>query len=116
VRDHDNRRTSARTTLAATALLSALSLSTLSLSAPSPSTASPSTLSPGGTRLSLPVARRTLIPADAAPGRGIPFTATVTGGVGRTVGQTSGFFLDVPAGRRSMTIDLTAEDSATELV
>ncbi|WP_416966849.1 S8 family peptidase [Streptomyces sp. 4F14] len=72
--------------------------------------------SDAGTRLSLPVARRTLIPTDPAPGHSTSFTATVTGGVGRDVGQTLGYYLDVPAGRRALTVDLTAEDPATALV
>ncbi|MHC5905592.1 S8 family peptidase [Streptomyces sp. S6] len=66
--------------------------------------------SDAGTRLSLPVARRTLVPV------GTSFAATVTGGVGRDVGQTSAFYLDVPAGRRGLTVDLTAGDPAAALV
>jgi len=72
--------------------------------------------SDAGPRLSLPVARRTLIPTDPAPGHSTSFAATVTGGVGRDVGQSKGFYLDVPAGRRGLTVDLTAEDPATDLV
>ncbi|MET9914476.1 S8 family serine peptidase [Streptomyces sp. NPDC006476] len=55
-----------------------------------------------GYHLSVPVARRKLV-ADS-------FTATVTGGVGRTVGQVLGYGLDVPAGHGSLTVDLTAQD------
>ncbi|KUN73324.1 peptidase [Streptomyces canus] len=69
-----------------------------------------------GTRLSLPVARRTLVPVDPARGHSTSFAATLTGGVGRDVGQTNGYYLDVPPGRRDLTIDLTAEDPATTLV
>ncbi|MCD7444431.1 S8 family serine peptidase [Streptomyces lincolnensis] len=69
-----------------------------------------------GTRLSLPVARRTLIPVDPAAGHSTSFAATITGGVGRDVGQTNGYFIDVPPGRRGLTIDLTAEDPAPTLV
>ncbi|MFI1034464.1 S8 family peptidase [Streptomyces sp. NPDC020951] len=69
-----------------------------------------------GTRLSLPVARRSLIPTDPAPGHGTSFAATITGGVGRDVGQTNGYYLDVPSGRRNLTIDLTAEDPAAHLL
>ncbi|WP_406394160.1 S8 family serine peptidase [Streptomyces sp. NBC_00882] len=69
-----------------------------------------------GTRLSLPVARRTLVPVDPARGHSTSFAATITGGVGRDVGQTNGYYLDVPPGRRDLTIDLTAEDPATALV
>jgi len=72
--------------------------------------------SDAGTRLSLPVARRALIPTDPAPGHSTSFAATITGGVGRDVGQTKGFHLDVPAGRRDLTVDLTAEDPGADLV
>ncbi|MFE1837153.1 hypothetical protein [Streptomyces sviceus] len=64
----------------------------------------------------LPVARRTLVPVDPARGHSTSFAATITGGVGRDVGQTNGYYLDVPPGRRDVTIDLTAEDPATSLV
>ncbi|MFI9175451.1 S8 family peptidase [Streptomyces lincolnensis] len=69
-----------------------------------------------GTRLSLPVARRTLIPVDPAAGHSTSFAATITGGVGRDVGQTNGYYIDVPPGRRGLTIDLAAEDPAATLV
>lgn len=72
--------------------------------------------SDSGTRLSLPVARRTVIPVDPARGHSTSFAATITGGVGWDVGQTNGYYLDVPPGRRDLTIDLTAEDPATNLV
>ncbi|WP_371658152.1 S8 family serine peptidase [Streptomyces sp. NBC_00280] len=68
-----------------------------------------------GTRLSLPVARRTLVPVDPAPGHSTSFTTRITGGVGRDVGQTNGYYLDVPANRRNLTVDLTAQDAGTEL-
>ncbi|MDX3315159.1 S8 family serine peptidase [Streptomyces sp. ME08-AFT2] len=71
--------------------------------------------SDAGTRLSLPVARRTLIPVDPARGHSTSFTARVTGGVGRFVGQTNGYYLDVPKGRRNLTVDLTAQEAGTEL-
>ena len=64
-----------------------------------------------GTHLSVPVARRSLIPA-AQNGR---FTATITGGVGRVLSQSLGYYLDVPAGKRSMTLDLRAPDLGTQL-
>jgi hypothetical protein len=60
-----------------------------------------------GTHLSIPVARRTLL--------GSSFTATVTGGVGRTVGQVLGYDLNVPRGHDSLTVDLTAQDPDTTL-
>ncbi|TCO54900.1 S8 family serine peptidase [Actinocrispum wychmicini] len=65
-----------------------------------------------GTHLSVPVARRSLIPAvDNAT-----FNATITGGVGRVLGQSLGYYLDVPAGKSSLTLDLTSPDPATTLV
>lgn len=60
-----------------------------------------------GGHLSVPVARRTLL--------GQSFTATVTGGVGRDVGQILAYDLDVPAGHHSLTVDLTAQDPDTLL-
>ncbi|MEV0640297.1 S8 family serine peptidase [Streptomyces sp. NPDC050619] len=69
-----------------------------------------------GSVLSLPVARRALIPADPAPGHSTSFTGTVTGGVGRDVGQSLGFYLDLPPGHRGLSIDLTIPDPAKELV
>ncbi|MFI9170822.1 S8 family peptidase [Streptomyces lincolnensis] len=68
-----------------------------------------------GTRLSLPVARRTLLPVDPAHGHSTSFTTRVTGGVGRGLGQADGYYLDVPKGRRDLTVDLTAQDSGTEV-
>lgn len=68
-----------------------------------------------GTHLSVPVARRSLIPAD--PRRTNTFTATVTGGVGWPgVSQNLGYHLDLPPGHHSLTIDLTAPDPGTQLV
>ncbi|MDO0934915.1 S8 family serine peptidase [Streptomyces sp. DG2A-72] len=72
--------------------------------------------SDAGARLSLPVARRTLIPVDPARGHSTSFTARLTGGVGRDVGQTNGYYLDVPKGRRNLTVDLTAQEAGTEVV
>ncbi|QNP75435.1 S8 family serine peptidase [Streptomyces roseirectus] len=60
-----------------------------------------------GTHLSVPVARRTLL--------GDSFTTTVTGGVGRLVGQVTGYDLDVPAGHRDLSVDLAAQDPGTTL-
>ncbi|MPY56762.1 S8 family peptidase [Streptomyces spongiae] len=68
-----------------------------------------------GTHLSLPVARRTLVPIDPAQGHSTSFTTHITGGVGRGAGQTNGYYLDVPAGRRNLTVDLTAQVAGTEL-
>ena len=67
----------------------------------------------GGQHLSLPVSRRALIPT--VPGQANNFSATITGGVGRDVGSEKGFYLDVPAGHRSMTVDLSAPDPGTPL-
>jgi hypothetical protein len=69
--------------------------------------------SDSGTHLSVPVNRRALIPTD--PLRDNDFTTTITGGVGRGVGQELGYFLDVPAGHQSMTVDLAAPDAGTAL-
>ncbi|HEY8984059.1 MAG TPA: peptidase, partial [Streptomyces sp.] len=69
--------------------------------------------SASGQHLSLPVARRTLVPVD--PGYSTTFTTRITGGVGRGVGQAGGYYLDVPAGRRNLTVDLTAQDADTKL-
>ncbi|MGW3119726.1 S8 family peptidase [Streptomyces sp. NPDC001107] len=71
--------------------------------------------SDAGTHLSLPVARRTLLPVDPARGHSTSFTTRITGGVGRDAGQANGYYLDVPAGRRNLTVDLTAQDADTEL-
>gem|GEM_PF-1314618 len=71
--------------------------------------------SDAGTHLSLPVARRTLVPLDPARGHSTTFTARIKGGVGRGLGQLGGYYLDVPAGRRNLTVDLTAQDAGTEL-
>jgi hypothetical protein len=66
-----------------------------------------------GQHLTVPVDRRTLIPTDA--GKDNNFAVTVTGGVGRVVGEERGYYLDVPAGHRSLSIDLGTPDSATPL-
>jgi hypothetical protein len=64
-----------------------------------------------GTHLSVPLARRVLIPTA----RGSSFTTTITGGVGRGLNQYLGYYLDVPGGRQNLTIDLTAPDPATRV-
>jgi subtilase family protein len=64
-----------------------------------------------GTHLSVPVARRALIPAQ----NNATFNATISGGVGRVLGQSLGYFLDVPAGKGSLTLDLSSPDPATTL-
>lgn len=62
-----------------------------------------------GAHLSVPAARRVLIPSNG------PFGVTITGGVGRGINQYSSFYLDVPRGKRNLTIDLTAPDPATQV-
>jgi hypothetical protein len=64
-----------------------------------------------GTHLSVPLARRVLIPTA----RGSSFTTTITGGVGRGLNQYLGYYLDVPHGRQNLTVDLTAPDPATRV-
>ncbi|HEX3589121.1 MAG TPA: S8 family serine peptidase [Pseudonocardiaceae bacterium] len=62
-----------------------------------------------GTHVSVPLARRVLIPTSGS-GR---FTTTLTGGVGRGLNQYLSYFLDVPAGKQDMTINMTSIDPAT---
>ncbi|AHI01827.1 S8 family serine peptidase [Kutzneria albida] len=69
--------------------------------------------SDSGTHLSVPVERRALIPTEAKQDN--DFGITITGGVGRGLGQEKGYYLDVPPGRRSMTVDLSTPDPATPL-
>ncbi|MFC0436381.1 S8 family serine peptidase [Kutzneria buriramensis] len=64
----------------------------------------------------LPVARRTLVAVPSASARSTTFTATVTGGTGRSVNQVLAYYLDVAAGHRSLTIDLAAQNPGTQLV
>lgn len=64
-----------------------------------------------GTHLSVPLARRVLIPTTGN-GR---FTTTVTGGVGRGLNQYLSYYLDVPEGKRDVTVDMTSVNPATEL-
>ena len=54
-----------------------------------------------GARTSLPVARRTLIPAE-----GGAFTTTITSSVGRGVGQISTYNIDVPQGKQDLDVSL----------
>ncbi|HVV25279.1 MAG TPA: hypothetical protein VHF06_37965, partial [Pseudonocardiaceae bacterium] len=62
-----------------------------------------------GTHLSVPLARRVLIPSSGS------FSVPITGGVGRGLDQYVGYYLDVPRGKRNMTIDLTAPDPVTQV-
>lgn len=63
-----------------------------------------------GTHLSVPLARRVLIPT----GKG-SFAATITGGVGRGLNQYLGFFMNVPAGKQNMTVNLHAPDAGQQV-
>jgi hypothetical protein len=58
-----------------------------------------------GARTSLPIARRTLIPAS-----GGAFTATITSSVGRQVGQISTFDVTVPAGKSDVDVSFHTAD------
>lgn len=62
-----------------------------------------------GARTSVPVARRTLIPAE-----GGPFDTTITSSVGRQVGQISTFNLDVPAGKQDLDVSFHAPDASAD--
>ncbi|HEX5404485.1 MAG TPA: S8 family serine peptidase [Pseudonocardiaceae bacterium] len=64
-----------------------------------------------GTHESIPLARRVLIPTGAGS-----FTATLTGGVGRGLNQYKAWYLDVPAGEKDMTVNLTGIDPATQVI
>jgi hypothetical protein len=65
--------------------------------------------SSGGSRTSLPIALRSLVPID---GDGGSFTGVFQGGNGRsaTNAQMLSFQLDVPHGRRSLNLGLTLQD------
>jgi hypothetical protein len=62
-----------------------------------------------GTHLTVPAARRVLIPSGGS------FGLNITGGVGRDLNQYASFYLDVPHGKRNLTIDLSAPDPATQV-
>jgi hypothetical protein len=62
-------------------------------------------LADNGARTSLPVARRTEIPAA-----GGPFQADIVGTVGRGTGQISTFVFPVSAGRAGLTVNLSTAD------
>jgi hypothetical protein len=64
-----------------------------------------------GTHLSVPLARRVLIPTTGN-GR---FTTTITGGVGRGLNQYLSYFMDVPKGKQDMTLNFTTIDPATSV-
>jgi Subtilase family len=64
-----------------------------------------------GTHLSVPLARRVLIPTS----KNSSFAATISGGVGRGLNQYLGYNLDVPGGKQNLTVNLVAPDPATEV-
>jgi hypothetical protein len=58
---------------------------------------------------SLPVARRTLIPAN-----GGAFQTLITSTVGRSVGQISTYNIDVPAGRADLDVNFHTADASAD--
>ncbi|GAA3432427.1 S8 family peptidase [Kutzneria kofuensis] len=62
-----------------------------------------------GARTSLPVQRRTLIPAA-----GGKFATTITSTVGREVGQISTFNVDVPAGKKDLDVTFHTADASAD--
>jgi hypothetical protein len=63
-----------------------------------------------GTHLSVPLARRVLIPTGSGS-----FAATITGGVGRGLNQYLSYFMNVPAGKQNMTVNLHAPDAGQQV-
>jgi hypothetical protein len=62
-----------------------------------------------GAAASLPVARRTLIPAG-----GGSFSTLITGSVGRDVGQISTYEVNLPAGRRDLNVRFRTQDASPD--
>ncbi|HEX3784953.1 MAG TPA: S8 family serine peptidase [Pseudonocardiaceae bacterium] len=62
-----------------------------------------------GARTSLPVLRRTLIPAA-----GGAFDTTITGTVGRGVGQISTYNIDVPQGKKDIDVNFHTADASPD--
>ena len=62
-----------------------------------------------GAAVSLPVARRTVIPAS-----GGSFTTLITSSTGRDVGQISTYEINLPAGRRYLDVTFRAPDAAVD--
>jgi hypothetical protein len=62
-----------------------------------------------GAQASLPVARRTFIPAN-----GGPFRTLITSSVGRNVGQISTYEINVPAGRKYLNVKLHTADASPD--
>lgn len=59
----------------------------------------------GGPVTSVPVSRRTLLPSA-----GGSFTTHIISGTGRGLGQTNGYYLDVPAGKHNLDLTLAPSD------
>jgi hypothetical protein len=62
-----------------------------------------------GAETSLPVARRTLIPAG-----GGHFQTLITSTVGRTIGQQNAYQIDVPAGRSALNVTFRTADASPD--
>jgi hypothetical protein len=62
-----------------------------------------------GAATSLPVARRTLIPAS-----GGPFRTVITSTVGRMIGQLSTYQINVPAGRTELDVSFQTADASAD--
>jgi hypothetical protein len=62
-----------------------------------------------GARTSLPVARRTIIPSD-----GGSFQTLITSTVGRDVGQISTYEINVPTGRKYLTVKFKTPDASAD--
>jgi subtilase family protein len=62
-----------------------------------------------GSRVSLAVVRRTLIPSA-----GGTFDAVITSSVGRQVGEVTTFDVDIPAGKKVVNVDFTAPDTSPD--
>jgi hypothetical protein len=62
-----------------------------------------------GATESLPIARRTLIPAG-----GGPFQTLITSSVGRMIGQLSTYEINVPAGRTELAVSLHTADASPD--
>ncbi|HKE65476.1 MAG TPA: S8 family serine peptidase [Micromonosporaceae bacterium] len=72
----------------------------------------------GGAAVSVPLTLRTVIPTSKQRNT---FTGIVTGGNGRNVpvfgiGQSNVYYLDVPAGRRDMTLGLTLDNDPGDII
>jgi subtilisin family serine protease len=66
-----------------------------------------------GATVSLPVSRRSLIPA--AVGHTATFSDVITGSIAPGLGQANGFYFTVPAGQENVSIDFSFPDKDTQL-